>query len=80
MDINDYMTPAEAAYRWGIKQEALKERLKPSRNKEKIDNFIKRGLIKRFIKPGGTRSEWIISVDAMELWYGKENEQTSNNG
>lgn len=73
MKINDYMTPSEASYRWGIHQERLKEKLKPSRNAEEIERLKKEGLIKSFKRPGGKRNEWIISREAMELWYGKEN-------
>lgn len=72
MEIDNYMTTAEAAYRWGINQETLKEKLKPSRNAKQIEEFKKKGLIKSFKKPGGKRNEWIISREAMELWYGKE--------
>ncbi len=72
MKINDYMTPNEASYRWGVHQERLKEKLKPSRNAEEIDQLKREGLIKSFKRPEGKRNEWIISREAMELWYGKE--------
>lgn len=71
MNINDYMTPAEAAYRWGIPQETVKSKLKPSINK-KLDDMIDRGLIKYFQHPEGKRREWIISADAMREWFGKK--------
>ena len=71
MNINDYMTPNEAADRWGIKIEALKERLKPSRNKN-LDELIKDGLIKQYKPIGKQRGEWILSRDFMEKYYGKE--------
>lgn len=70
--IDDYMTVNEAAHRWGVNIETLKERLKPSRSAEQIERLTEAGMIKAFIKPGGRRREWIISRDAMELWYGKE--------
>lgn len=71
MNINDYMTPNEAADRWDIKIEALKERLKPSRNKN-LDELIAEGLIKQYKPVGKVRGEWIISKDFMEKFYGKE--------
>ncbi|MCF3942227.1 helix-turn-helix domain-containing protein [Oceanobacillus alkalisoli] len=71
-EIDNYMTPAEAAYRWGIKIERLKERLKPSRNNEEIEQMVKDGQIKYFIEPGKKNRSWIISTDAMEKWYPKE--------
>ncbi|ETT80931.1 MULTISPECIES: helix-turn-helix domain-containing protein [Viridibacillus] len=73
MDINNYMTPTEAAYRWGISYNTLQERFKDSRrNEEEIQAFINEGLLKYFVKPEGKRGEWIISTTAMEKWYGEE--------
>lgn len=74
------MTPAEAAYRWGIKQETVKNKLKPSLNEEQINEFIDKGYIKYFSKPGGQRKEWIISEKAMELWFGKNNKKITKKG
>lgn len=74
-EIDRYMTPAEAAYRWGIKIERLKERLKPSRNNDEIEQMVKDGLIKYFIEPGKKNRSWIISAAAMEKWYPKENKK-----
>lgn len=67
-EINNYMTPNEAAYRYGVKIEALKERLKPSRNKN-LDQFIDDGLIKYFKHPEKARGEWIVSSEFMEKYY-----------
>lgn len=75
MNINDYMTPNEASFRWGIPQETLKARLKPSRNKEQIESMESEGLIKSFKRPNQKRNEWIITREAMEKWYGKENKK-----
>lgn len=72
-EIDKYMTPAEAAYRWGLSQETVKSRLKPSLYKKKIESMIERGLIKYFRHPEGHRGEWIISEDAMIEWFGKKN-------
>src|SRR5690625_3972403 len=72
MEIDNYMTPNEAAYRWGLNQETVKSKLKPSINKEEIEQMEKEGLIKSFVRPDGKRKEWIISVKAMEKWFKKE--------
>lgn len=72
MEIDNYMTIAEAAYRWGKKQETVKNKLKPSLNKEEIEQMEREGLIKSFVEPGKSKRSWIISVQAMEKWYGKE--------
>jgi hypothetical protein len=69
--IDDYMTPSEAAHRWGLPQETVKSRLKPALYKKQIDEMLEEGLIKSFQKPDGQRKEWIISVKAMEKWFGK---------
>ena len=69
-EIDKYMSPSEAAYRWGISQETLKNKLKPSIvGQDVIDQMINDGLIKFFQKPDGKRKEWIISVIAMEKWF-----------
>lgn len=69
--IDAYMTISEAAYRWGIPQETIKNKLKPSIvGQESIDRMIEAGLIKYFQKPNGKLKEWIISEDAMEIWFG----------
>lgn len=70
-EIDNYMTPSEAAYRWGINQETMKNKLKPSVNKN-INEMVEQGLIKYFQHPAGQRREWIISVQAMEKWFGEK--------
>ena len=72
-EIDKYMTPMEAADRWGLSQETVKSRLKPSLYPKQIPEMIEAGLIKYYQKPDGKRKEWIISVDAMEKWFGKIN-------
>lgn len=72
MKINNYMTPNEAAYRWGINQETVKNKLKPSLNEDEMQSMEMEGLIKSFVRPEGKRKEWIISTQAMETWFGKK--------
>ncbi|GGF87091.1 helix-turn-helix domain-containing protein [Paenibacillus aceti] len=70
--INNYMTPAEAAYRWGKPQDTVKSRLKPSLYEKQLKEMIQAGLIKYFQNPERQRREWIVSVQAMEKWFGPE--------
>lgn len=72
-EIDKYMTINEAAQRWNISVETIKNKLKPSITDQKdIDSWIKRGLIKPFTKKGGTNKVWIISIYFMELHFGDE--------
>lgn len=74
MRIHDYMTVSEAAYKWNVPQETVKNKLKPSIvGKERIDEMIEKGYIKYFQKPNGRRKEWIITTKAMEIWFGQPN-------
>ena len=70
--IDNYMTPAEAAYRWGVPQDTVKSRLKPSLYEKQLKEMIQAGLIKYFQNPERQRGEWIVSVQAMEKWFGPE--------
>jgi hypothetical protein len=64
--INDFMSIAEAAERYGINQQTLKNKLKPSVvGQERIDQWVADGLIRLSAKT------WIISTDFMELNYKK---------
>lgn len=66
------MTVAEAAERWGIPQETIKNKLKPSFPSAwaQTEKMIEDGLLKYFQKNGGQRKEWIISEAAMKKWFG----------
>lgn len=71
-EIDKYMTITEAADRWNLPKETIKSKLKPSIvGQEAIDDMIKAGLIKYYQKPSGQLKYWIISVEAMEKWFGK---------
>ena len=70
--IDDFMTVSEAAYRWNIPLETVKNRLKPSVNKD-LNKMIDEGLVKYFQKPNSRMKSWIISKQAMEIWFGEQN-------
>ncbi|MEH7217876.1 DNA-binding protein [Bacillus toyonensis] len=74
-EIEKYMTPAEASHKWGIKRATLKNKISPStlteEQKAELNKMIEDGLIKFFLAPNGTRKEWIISRDAMSVWFGE---------
>lgn len=63
------MTIAEASYKWGISENTIKGRLKESRRTKQIEDMENQGIIKSFCKPQGKRKEWIISEEAMEIWF-----------
>lgn len=71
MSIDNYMTPNEASERWNINHYTIRNKLKPSLNKEEIEWMEEQGLIKSFIKKGGNRREWIITKKAMQQWFGE---------
>ena len=73
-EIDKYMTVAEAAERWKIPENTVRARLK---NREQtyvnvVNEMLRNGLIKYYVKPGGVRRDWIISEDAMFLWFGEK--------
>jgi len=70
-EIDNYMTPAEAAHRWGKNTDTVKNKLKPSLKKEQIERMEKEGLIKGYKDDKGANKSWIIGVKAMEEWFGK---------
>lgn len=75
MEINNYMTPNEAAYRYNIKIERMKEKLRPSRNEQEIETMVKEGIIKYFVEPGKKNRSWIVTDAAMKKWFPKENKK-----
>lgn len=78
-EIEKYMSPNEAAYRWGILRDTLKNKYSPSMlNKEQaveLQQMIDDGLVKFFLPPGGKRKEWTISREAMFHWFGEPKNQ-----
>lgn len=68
--IDDFMTVSEAAYRWNIPLETVKNKLKPSVNKD-LNKMIDDGLVKYFQKPNSRMKSWIISKQAMKIWFGE---------
>lgn len=75
-EIDKYMTPAEAAEKWGIKLATVKARLRFDYYGDKLNDMLDRGLIKYYKKPNGVNRDWIISEYAMEEWFGKNNKKT----
>lgn len=72
-EIDNYMLIQEAAEKWGKPVDTVKNKLKPSVvGEESIKKMIDDGLIKYYSKPGSTAKNWIISVPAMEKWFGEK--------
>ncbi|PFN11620.1 hypothetical protein [Bacillus cereus] len=74
-EIDKYMTPSEAASRWDIPETTLKNKLQSTSTTavDRLNEMIKQGYVKFYIKPGGQRKEWIISEDAMKIWFPNKN-------
>lgn len=63
----DFLTPSEAAFRWGIKRNTLIAALTRGR----FDELLESGEVRKFTQHGST--EWYVSVKAMREIYGDEN-------
>lgn len=74
-EIDKYMTVNEAAERFNISVETIKNRLKPSIKSfnSQLEQMIEEGLVKYYLKEDGKRKEWIISTDAMDIWFLNKN-------
>lgn len=73
-EIDKYMHVAEAAERWGVPIETVKNKLKPA-NKytwPKTLEMIEEGLLKYHQQEGKKQKNWIISTAAMERWFGEK--------
>lgn len=69
--IDDYMSPAEAAFRWGIEKKRLLEKLNINR-RPTLKQELEEGIVKYFKVPGAKNGNWIVSTKAMKRWYGLE--------
>ena len=69
--LDKYMTVNEAAERFNIPVETIKNRLKPSIKSfnSQLEQMIEEGLVKYYLKEDGKRKGWIISEDAMKIWF-----------
>lgn len=74
-EIDKYMTVNEASKRFNIPVETIKNRLKPSIKSfnSQLEQMIEEGLVKYYLKEDGKRKEWIISTDAMDIWFLNKN-------
>lgn len=70
--LEEIMTPREACDRWGITQEALRMKLKRSKDTNLVDKLIRSGKIKYYKPEGKQRGEWILTVEAMEVLFPKK--------
>lgn len=72
-EIDKYMIVAEAAERWGLPIDTVKNKLKPSVKGTwtQTEKMIEEGLLKYYQNPGKKQKIWIISMAAMEKWFGE---------
>lgn len=72
--LDEIMTPREAFDRWGIKQEALRMKLKRGKDNKLIDALIEGGKVKYYKPEEKQRGEWILTVEAMDFLFPKRKE------
>lgn len=71
--LDEIMTPREACDRWGITQDALRMKLKRSKERELVRELVKEGRIKYYKPEGKKRGEWILTVEAMNVLFPRHN-------
>ncbi|OKA18084.1 hypothetical protein BJR05_27305 [Bacillus cereus] len=71
------MTVNEAAERFNIPVETIKNRLKPSIKSfnSQLEQMIEEGFVKYYLKEDGKRKEWIISEEAITVWFPRKEEK-----
>ncbi|WP_254798890.1 hypothetical protein [Bacillus cereus] len=75
--LDKYMTVNEAAERFNIPVETIKNRLKPSIKSfnSQLEQMIEEGFVKYYLKEDGKRKEWIISEEAITVWFPRKEEK-----
>ncbi|MEK7019837.1 helix-turn-helix domain-containing protein [Bacillus sp. FSL R9-9410] len=71
--LDEIMTPKEASKRWGIKQDALRMKLKRIKDSNVYEMLINEGKLKYYKHENNERGEWIITVEAMNVLFPKNN-------
>lgn len=71
--LDEIMTPREACDRWGVTQEALRMKLKRSKESKVVDELIREGKLKYYRPEEKQRGEWIITSEAMNILFHKNN-------
>ncbi|MDA2230953.1 MULTISPECIES: helix-turn-helix domain-containing protein [Bacillus cereus group] len=69
--LNEIMTPREACDRWGITQDALRMKLKRSKQDGLVSKLIDEGKLKYYKPEGKQRGEWILTIEAMNILFHK---------
>jgi hypothetical protein len=67
MNIHKYMTPTEAAFRWGLDPELVVQHLQ---DEEIMSPYLSKGWAKSFRHPGQGEKEWIITENVMKDLHG----------
>ncbi|CAM4295038.1 helix-turn-helix domain-containing protein [Bacillus paramycoides] len=71
--LDEIMTPREACNRWGITQDALRMKLKRSKKDGLASKLIEEGKMKYYKPEGKQRGDWILTVEAMNVLFPKNN-------
>lgn len=69
--LDEIMTPSEACGRWGITQDALRMKLKRSKQDGLVSILIDEGKLKYYKPKGKQRGEWILTIEAMNILFPK---------
>ncbi|MDR4384635.1 MarR family transcriptional regulator [Bacillus anthracis] len=71
--VDEIMTSREACDRWGITQEALRMKLKRSKDCELVYKMIRDGKLKYYIQIDKKRGQWILTVEAKKILFSQSN-------
>jgi hypothetical protein len=68
MEINEFMTPTEAAFRWGLDPTLVEQHLL---DQEIMSPYLSKGWAKSFQHPDKGRKEWILTEQVMRDLHGE---------
>ncbi|PFC23504.1 hypothetical protein CN264_19035 [Bacillus cereus] len=71
--LDEVMTASEACERWGISNSSLHMKLSRLKNSGTLNELILAGKVKYYKAEGKIRGEWIITIEAMESLFPKNN-------
>lgn len=69
--LDEIMTPREACNRWGITQDALRMKLKRSKQDGLVSKLIDEGKLKYYKPEEKLRGEWVLTIEAMNILFPK---------
>lgn len=70
--LDEIMTSREACNHWGITQDALRMKLKRSKQDGLLNKLIDEGKLKYYKPEEKQRGEWILTIEAMNILFPKK--------